>query len=226
MREAVDSPENSHHHIARRIERLEAEIAYRQLLLEEVIHRTKNTLQLAVAVFDEHLDAAGNAFLQRDLRNVQRQLRTLSRAHQWFYAPRAADNRSLNSHLSEICHTVFDSFGDRSGRIRISIAVAEVQLKHHQEISLSVILQELLTNALKHAFPCRRRGSVSINFSIDGDSICRLTVQDDGVGRSFRPQASSGLVLVEAFVSGLKGRLEIALDYGTTVSVSFPLTER
>ena len=45
MREAVGSSENSHHHIARRIEQLEAEIAYRQHLLEEVIHRTKNTLQ-------------------------------------------------------------------------------------------------------------------------------------------------------------------------------------
>src|SRR6516164_2153119 len=137
--------------VARQIQSLEAEIAYRQLLLEEVIHRTKNMLQLAVAALDEHIDSAGDAWIRQDLRALQRQLRALSRSHRQFYEPAAV--ASLEFRLSEVCSSICASFGERQGRIALSLAVADIQLERHQELSVSLILQELLMNALKHAFP-------------------------------------------------------------------------
>jgi two-component sensor histidine kinase len=220
--ETPDKDAPSTHHLERRIEKLEAEIAHRQLLLEEVIHRTKNTLQLAVATLDEHIDVAGDAWVRRDLRNVQRQLRTLSRTHNRFYGPTDADGQSLSFRLSEICSSVFDSFGERSRRIGLSLAVCDIQLQRHQEISVSVILQELLTNA----FPGRRQGTMAVNFDVDDQSICHLVVCDDGVGRRASYQASTGSALVEAFASGLRGHMDVASDHGTTVKVSFPLIAR
>jgi two-component sensor histidine kinase len=214
------------HGVARRIEKLEAEVAYRQLLLEEVIHRTKNTLQLAVIILDEQIDAAGDAWISDNLKSLQKQLRTLSRTHNRYYGPIHSESRSLNLHLSEICSSVFNSFGERSGRIALSISVAEIQLRRHQEISLSLILDELLTNVLKHAFPCDRRGTVAVSFDVDDHSICHLAVRDNGVGRHLTYRGSTGLALVQGFALGLRGCLEITSHRGTTARVSFPLAAR
>jgi two-component sensor histidine kinase len=99
----------SSHGVACRIEKLETEIVYRQLLLEEVVHRTKNTLELAVAKLDEYIDAARDAWIRQGLRNVQRQLRTFSRTNHRFYAPSKPDSPCLNFRLSEICSSIFES---------------------------------------------------------------------------------------------------------------------
>jgi len=174
--------------VARQIQSLEAEIAYRQLLLEEVIHRTKNMLQLAVAALDEHIDSA-----------------------------------SLEFRLSEVCSSICASFGERQGRIALSLAVADIQLERHQELSVSLILQELLMNALKHAFPGDRPGTIMVDLDADADGICHLVVRDNGVGRALTEAASTGLTHVNAFAAGLGGSVDIASHCGTTVSVSFPL---
>jgi two-component sensor histidine kinase len=207
--------------VAHRIQGLEAEIAYRQLLLEEVIHRTKNMLQLAVATLDEHIDATSDAWIRQDLRGVQRQLRALSRSHRQFYGPTNAG--SLDFRLSEVCSSIFASFGERRGRIALSIAVADIELARHQEISVSLMLQELLINALKHAFPGGRRGTILIDLDADAEGICHLVVRDDGVGRSLSNVTSTGLTHVKAFAAGLQGALEIISHRGTTARVSFPL---
>jgi two-component sensor histidine kinase len=223
---AHDKSPGSSHGVARRIEKLEAEVAYRQLLLEEVIHRTKNTLQLAVTILDEQIDTATDAWIRNNLRSLQKQLRALSRMHNRYYEPIHAESRSLNLRLSEICSSVFDSFGERRGQITLSISIAEIQLHRHQEISLSLILDELLTNVLKHAFPCDRRGTVAVSFDVDDHSICHLAVRDNGVGRHLTYRGSTGLALVQGFALALRGCLEITSRRGTTASVSFPLTAR
>jgi two-component sensor histidine kinase len=208
---------------ARRITKLEAEVAYRQLLLEEIIHRTKNALQLAVAVLDRQIDTVGDAWLRRDLRNIQKQLCTLSRTHNEYYGQVRAECSSLNLRISEVCSSVFNSFDERSGRIALSISVADIQLHRHQEISLNLILHELLTNVLKHAFPNGRCGTVAVSFGCDDLGICCLVVRDDGVGRHLTDRGSTGLALVRAFALALGGRIDITSRGGTIARVSFPL---
>jgi two-component sensor histidine kinase len=129
----------------------------------------------------------------------------------------------LHFRLAEICSSIFDAFGERTGRIGLSLSIDEIELQRHQEIGVSLILQELLTNAFKHAFPDGRRGTITIKLSLDDEAVCHLVVRDDGLGSWFSPTASTGLTLVEAFASGLRGTLKIISNRGTTATVSFPL---
>jgi two-component sensor histidine kinase len=166
-----DEPRSSTHRLMRRIEKLEAEIARRQLLLLEAIRSSKNTLQLAATTLGAHIDVVHRVWIRRDLRSIQKQLRNLFHIHHRFYAPTNADTPNLNFRQPEICSSIFESFGERSGQIALSVAVAEIQLQRHQEIGLCLMLQELLTNALKHAIPCARRGTITVNFDADDQSI-------------------------------------------------------
>jgi two-component sensor histidine kinase len=208
-----------------RLERLEAGIAFRQLLLEEIIHRTNNTLRIAIATLEEQISAVENAQTRRRFRSVQQELRTLWRVHNRYYGPTHSDIQSLSLRLSEICSSTFHSFGDQRSRIALSISAADVLLQRHQEISLSLILQELLMNTLSHAFPCERRRAVMVDFRVDDRSICHLTVRDNGVQRCLSGQNSTSLALVRGFAAGLQGWLVLRSSFGvTTARVSFPLS--
>jgi two-component sensor histidine kinase len=208
---------------ARQVKRLEAQIAYRQLLLEEVIHRAKNTLQIAVATIDDQIDATSDYDMRKTLRAARKELRGLCDKHNSYYSPHYAERSTLASHLSEICWSVLDSYDERSGRIHLSISITDVELNRHQEVSLSLIVDELLTNVFKHAFPDNRLGTIAVSFDVDARSMCHLVVRDDGVADYFVRRASTGLAVVRGFASGLQGSFEWAHHNGTTARVSFPL---
>jgi two-component sensor histidine kinase len=209
-----------------RIEQLEAEVVHRQLLLEEVIHRTKNTLQLAVAILGDKIDEARDAGTRRTVREVQKHFLTLCHAHDRFYGPTNAPGTSLGFRIYEICSSICESFGRRVGNITLSLNVAEVPLTRHREISMNLILQELVLNALKHAFRGRAQGTITIELGLDDQSMCHLIVRDDGIGPTAgRGENSRGLYLVEAFAAGLQGRVATSHDQGTTTTISFPLHE-
>jgi len=210
---------------AQSIERFEREIAFRELLLEEIVHRTKNTLQLAVAILGEQADSANDPWIRHVMRGVQKQILTLCQTHDHFNRSAEPGRRSLGFRVAAISSSIRDSFGKRADQIELGFNVAEILLERHQEVCLSLILQELLTNAFKHAFPCGRQGAIMVELGIDDLAVCHLAVRDDGIGRTFRSPASVGLVLVEAFASGLQGEVAITSDKGTTVEVSFPLSQ-
>jgi len=209
--------------IERRIGNLEAQLLYRQLLLEDVIHRTSNTLQVAISAFDAQIGLANDAWTARDLRDLRKQLLALLGAHRKLYASTDHLDSSLKTRLLEICSSVFESFGRRSARVALGVQAAEVLLRRHQEIGLRIMLHELVTNALKHGFPGESEGSVWVEFGVDEAAMCHLIVSDNGAGRPTLRQNASGLSLVNDFASFLEGQFEISWGPRKVAKVSFPL---
>src|SRR6516225_883581 len=209
--------------LERGIGNLEAQILYRQLLLDDVIHRTSNTLQVAISAFDAQIGLANDAWTARDLRDLRKQLLALSGAHRKLYGPIDHLDSSLKTRLLEICSSVFESFGRRSARVALGVQAAEVLLRRHQEIGLRIMLHELVTNALKHGFPGESEGSVWVEFGVDEAAMCHLIVSDNGAGRPTLRQNASGLSLVNDFASFLEGQFEISWGPRKVAKVSFPL---
>lgn len=210
---------------ALRVKKLESEIGYRELLLEEVIHRTKNILQLAVSVLGEEADCARDAFARRIVKNVQKQVLTLYRAQNRLFEPSQENGSTLSIRVGDMCASIRDSFLSRADQVSLAVKVGEVRLSRHQELCVSLILQELVMNALKHAFPGKSQGSIVVELSAEVSSRCRLAVRDNGIGQADRRDVSTGLRLVEAFATALGGTFAIASDHGTVAEVTFPLAE-
>jgi two-component sensor histidine kinase len=201
----------------------DAQILYRQLLLEDVIHRTSNTLQVAISALDAQISVANDAWTARDLGGLRKQLLALSGAHRQLYRPIDHLDSSLKTCLLEICSSVFESFGRRSARVSLAVQVAEVLLQRHQEIGLRVMLNELVTNALKHGFPGESEGTIWVEFDVDAAATCHLIVSDNGAGRPRLRQNATGLSLVHDFASLLEGQFEISWGARKVAKVSFPL---
>jgi two-component sensor histidine kinase len=209
--------------LSRRIEKLESELVFRDILLEEVIHRTKNILQLAVAVLGEEADCARDALSRRIVRNVQKQLVALCQSQNRLFGPNVA-GRSLHVRIAELCLSVVGSFPSRFSQVAIATDVTEIPLSRHQEVCVSLILQELLTNALKHAFPGGLEGMITVSLRAKA-SDCHLTVRDNGVGRFEKAARSTGLTLVHDLARALGGYFAVEAEHGTIAEVIFPLRE-
>jgi two-component sensor histidine kinase len=209
--------------LLRQIEKLESGIIYRDILLGEVIHRTKNVLQLAVSTLGEAVDQARDPRFRRAVGKVQKQIVTLCQAQNRLFGPNVA-RQNLSGWVAGICSATLEAFANRAGNVVIATHVTDVALSRHQEVCLSLILQELLTNALKHAFPSGRQGTITVILRTDACSHCHLTVRDNGVGRSSDIAASTGLTLVRDFASVLEGSFTVSSGDGLTADVSFPLT--
>jgi two-component sensor histidine kinase len=209
--------------LSRRVGKLESELVFRDILLEEVIHRTKNILQLAVSVLGEEADCAHDARSRHIVRNVQKQLVALCQSQSRLFGPNIA-GRSLNVRIGDICLSVVESFPSRAGRIAIATDIAEIPLGRHQEVCVSLILQELLTNTLKHAFPGGLQGQIAVSLRAEALD-CHLTVRDNGVGRFETPAPSTGLTLVNDLAAALGGCFAVRAEHGTIAEVIFPLRE-
>ena len=204
------------------IEKLERELAYRELLLEEVIHRTKNQLQATIFAIDDEAAAAGDPGTGSLLRRIKGRLIDLAESHSDTFGPPGAAETPLAHRLMRLCASVQESYGLRARQIRILFAIGDIVLPRHQEIGLSLVLRELIANVCKHAFPVSRRGTVIVELGLVGGS-CRLRVYDDGIGYEPAAIQTAGLRLIAAFAKGLRGRFDVRSECGTVAELRFPL---
>ena len=218
IEEGGDEPDT----LSDEIKKRDRQILYQQLLLEEVIHRTNNTLQRAISAVDAQIAVINDAWKARDLRALRGQLRRLSGTHHQLFGPGDCLGSSLKTRLTGISSSLFESFGRSSALVALSLKVADIELRQDQEICVCLMAQELVTNALRHGFPRDRSGLVSIELSVDPSSVCHLTVTDNGVGKCVL-RHGTGLALVRRFASLLEGDLELHFNEGTTAKVSFPV---
>jgi two-component sensor histidine kinase len=111
-------------------------------------------------------------------------------------------------------------------RIAVKMEIEQVALTVDKAIPCGLILNELMTNALKHAFPDGRVGTVRVELSVVEDGSVRLAVSDDGVGMPEREtavmQTSIGMVLITTLTEQLQGRLTVSRQNGTSLLVEFP----
>jgi two-component sensor histidine kinase len=226
----------------RRVEERTAELNQalrdRELLLRELNHRVKNNLQVISSVLSLQAMESSDPVVRQQLRDAQARISSLALVHallQQGHGLAALDAASLIDRLATALVAVFDPGHER---IAFDVAVPPVPLSSDQAMLLGMLVSELLNNALKHAFPGGRRGTIRITWdtlpnapavqrSPASDPRIRLSISDDGVG--FDPQRSQpgglGRMLVGEFASHLAAEMATTSrpGGGTTVQVVFPL---
>jgi two-component sensor histidine kinase len=128
-------------------------------------------------------------------------------------------------YIRKLAADLIDSYRLEPDAVTLALDVKDIYFDVNVGIPCGLIVNELLTNALKHAFPNGRQGEVSVSLS-PGDGTITLAVADNGIGFpeniDFRNTESLGFQLVTALVEQLGGTIELARDKGTTFAISFP----
>jgi two-component sensor histidine kinase len=160
---------------------------------------------------------------QRALQECRTRVESIALIHEQLYQSKDYARVPFSDYCIKLAHNIFHTLGTAPERVLLELEMDEVALPVDQAIPLGLVLNELITNALKHAFPGDARGRVRIQLSSDHDLV-RLVVEDDGIGhdRSVSRPAALGMQLVHTLVRQLDGTLETAVAHGTRLTISFP----
>ncbi|KAF0676772.1 sensor histidine kinase [Profundibacterium mesophilum] len=201
----------------------ERALEFSRKLLEEINHRVMNSLNTMSALTSMEIRDLADTPERSALSRVRDRIKALAELYSSLNRTASVDRVEARSYLGGVLQFLRSSIGPNDG-VEISSEFAAMQLDTRSAVPLGLILNELVTNALKYAFANQKSGSIRVTLTRDGDA-CLLKVSDDGSGISSAPNNGSGVgrKLIDAFVLQLQGRLEIASGArGTCVRVYFP----
>jgi two-component sensor histidine kinase/CheY-like chemotaxis protein len=212
-------------------DRLSRSLAEKDVLLQEVHHRVKNNMQVIVSLLRLQAKAFPDERLARTLRESQNRIEFMAQIHEQLY--QAGDLRvvDLARHGALIAERLLQTYGFEESRVKLHMEMKPLTLAVDQAIPAGLILNELVSNALKHAFADGRAGSVCILGRQHGKQVT-LEVRDNGMGMQepvdlLQPK-SLGLRIVNILTRQLKGSLESVCEVGsqeTIFRITFPLAE-
>ena len=219
-------------------ERTRAALIEREALLKEIHHRVKNNLQVIVSLLSLQADQISDVAASMAFQDAQSRVRTIARIHETLYSSSDLAQVEFGHYARVLVEDVSVFYQTPPDRIRLEVHTDEMALDIDQAIPLGLILNELVTNSLKHAFPGNTSGKIQISLRYVNESIGpgqtlddamgKLRVCDTGIGLSrnfvFETAESMGMYLVRILARQLHGVVELEEAAGTSFCLTFPLT--
>jgi len=210
-------------------ERIHASLQEKELLLSEVHHRVKNNMQVISGLLALQARSAGNPELTGKLNESQSRIRSMVMIHEKLYNSKDFTRIDLAGYVRSLSEELFQSYKISPGKIYLIIQTdGDVYVDINKAIPCGLILNELISNALKHAFPEDRHGELQIIIRETKNTEIEIVVRDNGLGLPddvdiFQP-LSVGLHLMNGLVKNqLDGQMEVRRDSGTEIRIKFPL---
>ncbi|RKE35751.1 putative ATPase [Paraburkholderia sp. BL23I1N1] len=207
------------------LEEKEALLEEKEALLQEVHHRVKNNLQLISSLLNLQASRVTDRSVAELFADSRNRVRSMALVHENLYRAGNFARIMMATHVRTLCGHLSRAYDMRQMAVELEIEVDDVQLDMNRAVSCGLIINELVSNALKHAFPDGRGGSVRVELGLVDEERCRLTVADNGVGIapefSLDEADSLGLQLVHDLTHQLHGTLELSRVGGTTCSILF-----
>lgn len=214
-------------------DQLTASLLEKEILLKEVHHRVKNNLQIVSSLLrmqSRQIAEPGTSILFQEAQN---RVQSMASIHEQFYQSPDLAQIDFKDYVKTLAINLFHSYGISQQQIELSIKVEDVSLTLDTAIPCGLIINELISNALKYAFPNHRTGKITIYLSSLNDKCSAnsdqgiLIISDDGVGIpdtvDWETTASLGLRIVRNLVEQIKGTLTVKCDRGTTFQLIFPV---
>jgi two-component sensor histidine kinase len=197
-----------------------------ELRLREANHRIKNHLSVVAGLLGLQSDAAADDICRDLLEKSRMRVMAVAHVHETLCAGDPGRRQDAGDYLRTLTNRLFGLMTYGRGRLRLAADMADVRLSSSALVPLGLIVNELLSNTVKHAFPEGMSGTIHVSLSTREDRA-ELSVSDDGVGLGERENArldSLGLELVQGLAGQIGGELRIEpVPQGTRAVVAFPL---
>jgi len=218
-------------------EQLRNSLAEKHALLQEVHHRVKNNLQVITSLLSIQTTRVDNQDVSTILADTENRVRTIAALHESLYSSDNLARIEFSSYLQRLVNDLTGFYGVDPKRLAVAVRAEKLLIDIGKAIPLGLVVNELVTNTFKHAFPKGRSGTVEIalehagaaagNLGPTSPRLVQLTVRDNGIGlpADIRPDEtpSMGLHLVHILAKQLDAKVSIAGREGTTVALKFPV---
>lgn len=207
---------------------LRTSLREKEALLKEVHHRVKNNLQVITSLLRLEVARNPESGTVGVLREMQGRIRSMALLHETLYRSGNLEQVDLAVYLERVAGQAFRAQNEGKPNVRLRLELTWCPVSIDQAIPCGLIVNELVSNCLKHAFPAKRGGEIAISLRpADVKGQVQITVVDDGPGLpadfATRRQGSLGVQLVEDLARQLEGTLNVGRDAGASFTVTFPL---
>jgi two-component sensor histidine kinase len=199
------------------------ELEQKKILLKEIHHRVKNNLQIMSSLLYLQFSKASPE-IQQLSEDYQNRIQSMALIHEQLYRSEDLANINFEQYLKNLTYHIFQSYGVEPGAITLNLRVNSLTVPLEQSIPLGLIAQELVSNALKHAFP-QGAGEITIELTPQAGGLC-LTVADNGAGLPLELDLANtdslGLQLIYSLTEQLQGELSYETGDGCQFQITFP----
>jgi PAS domain S-box-containing protein len=210
-------------------QRMMQSLREKEVLLREIHHRVKNNLQVISSLLNLQMERVVNPAARAALTESQSRIRSMALVHSLLYRAKDLAHIDFIEYLRTVVDSLVSTYGAEASTIETSVKGAQVQLDIDRAIACGLIVTELVSNALRHAFPHHRHGHIDVEVVSEADQV-KLEVRDDGIGLPREAQRgavpSFGLQIARTLTQQLDGAIELIVDRGTAAHVTFPLSPR
>lgn len=198
----------------------------KETLLRELFHRTRNNMQVIMAILSFEADVAKSELVDKVVRETNERIMSMSLVHRKLYESQDLSRIDLKEYTEDLLALLMQDCAFAPGRVCVNTAIEPVSVLIDTAMPFALILNELVTNAFRHAFPGGRAGTVSIGIRKTLKDAVELSVSDDGVGLperfDWRASNTMGLQLVHGLVEEqMKGSIRMESSRGVSCFVSF-----
>ncbi|MBP7738622.1 MAG: PAS domain S-box protein [Spirochaetes bacterium] len=208
-------------------EALASALEAKESLLRELQHRVKNSLSIIASLVGFESDRIDNLAMKEILEHIRNRIISVSQVYDMLYETQEIKELRLDQYLRQLAEYLMKTFNaGRARPVELRMDHEDIRISTKRAIPAGLILNELLTNAMKHAFPGEQQGAIAMTLVRRGDNVI-LTVADDGAGLpagfNLNESKGLGLVLVRTLATQLGATVEYAGGEGARFCISFPV---
>ncbi len=206
-------------------EQIRASLKEKEVLIREIHHRVKNNMQIIASLLRLQSNCIKEERYREILKESQNRIMSMSLIHEKLYQSKDMAKIDFKNYIRDVTKALFQSYGVDKGNIIPKINIEAISLGIDSAIPCGLIINELVTNSLKHAFPDAKEGEIEISLRPADENMIELTVRDNGIGIpddvDFRNTKSLGLQLVAILTKQIHGEIGLNRDNGTEFKIKF-----
>lgn len=198
----------------------------KEMLMRELQHRVKNNMNIIASLISLEMRQIRDPDIRGIFLDIRNRIHSMAAIYERLSLTGDPESVELNQYIQTLAENILKTFTVGSNRLHLKTFLDPVRLDTKRAASLGLILNELLTNSLKYAYPNHEKGTITIEIR-QTDNQIRFVVKDDGIGLpdDFSPgkEKSMGFMLINTLVSQLKGKMTIDGGQGTQTTIEFPV---
>jgi PAS domain S-box-containing protein len=203
-----------------------ASLKEKEILLKEIHHRVKNNMQVISSLLSLQAKMVKDVRSREAIKESQNRVMSIALVHEKLYQSKSLAQINYREYIKKMAESLFDSYNVHPGKVQLVVEAEDIVLPITKAIPVSLIINELISNSLKYAFPKDRPGIITIGFRKEGEKQI-LTVRDNGVGfpegYQWERAETLGLQLVNSLVGQLNGEISFSREQGTEFRIIFSI---
>jgi two-component sensor histidine kinase len=202
----------------------------KEMLLWEIHHRVKNNLQVISSLLYLQAKKSHDRGMIEGLIESQNRVKSMVMIHEKLYKSQDLASFNYSEYIRDLTNSLFRSYSLDSTRIKLELDVGDIILDTDTAVHCGLIINELVSNSMKHAFPNNANGVISIHFNSEGENKYVLVVSDDGIGIKDKEHAETkstlGMQLIYTLVDQLDGNIDVSNNKGAIFTIHFSLKNK